>query len=71
MPDDPEAARRQGRAGRKAALVIVGTGVFWILANIAGDRMGWSNRDRALLDLFALVGFGYGLWLTWQLTRRR
>ena len=64
-----EDERRRAKAGQRAALVIVGSGLFWAGAWLLGDRMGLSNRERALLDLFALAGFGYGLWLTWKLSR--
>ena len=59
----------RARAGQRAALVIVGSGLFWAGAWLVGDRMGLSNRERALLDLMALAGFGYGLWLTWKVSR--
>lgn len=55
-------------AGRRLALVIAGTGLFWVLANLIGSEYGWSIRTRALFDLIALAGFGLafviaiGLW---------
>ncbi len=55
-------------AGRRLALVIAGTGLFWVLANLIGSEYAWSNRTRALFDLLALAGFGaafviaIGLW---------
>ena len=52
---DPE--QYQARKGRLTALVIAGTGAFWILATFIGAEMGWSNRTRALFDLIALAGF--------------
>ena len=64
-----EDERAKAKAGQRAALVIVGSGLFWIGAILLGDRMGLSTRERALLDLFALAGFGYGLWLTWRVSR--
>ncbi|MEO0939633.1 MAG: DUF5337 family protein [Pseudomonadota bacterium] len=44
--------------GRRMGLFIAGIGVLWVLANIVGSDMGWSNRTRALFDLMALAGFG-------------
>ena len=59
------------RAGRRAALVLAGVGIFWIAATAAGGSFGWSARVRALLDLFALAGFGVAIYLTWQVWRLR
>ena len=49
------------RAGRRAALVVAGTALFWIAVHLAEDRLGLSNRMMALLELFALAGFGLAL----------
>ena len=57
--------------GQRAALLIAGTGIFWILANAAGAYWGWSNRTRALFDLIALAAFGLALWQTINLWRSR
>jgi hypothetical protein len=61
----------QGRAGQRAALLMAGTGVFWILVTLIGAEYGWSMRTRALFDLAALAGFGFALWQTYQLWRAR
>ena len=63
----PEVAR----AGRRAAIVMAATGIFWALATWAGGAWGLSGRVRALFDLIALAGFGLGLWMTFQLWRAR
>lgn len=60
-----------GRSGQRVALIVAGTGVFWVLAIIVGDEYGWSNRTRAFFDLAALAGFGFALWQTYQLWRAR
>lgn len=60
-----------GKAGRRLALVIAGTGIFWIFATLIGDEYGWSMRTRALFDLLALAGFGVGLLLAIGLWRTR
>ena len=68
MPDqDAEIARK----GRLAALVIAGTGVFWILATIIGGYLTLDQRVRALFDLMALGGFVFALVLIYQLWRMR
>ena len=58
-------------SGQRVALVIAGTGIFWICANLAGEKLGLSNRIRALFDLAALDGFGFSLYLTYKLWRDR
>ena len=60
-----------GRAGRRLALVIAGTGLFWVLVNLIGAEYGWSNRARAFFDLVALAGFGWAFWIAIGLWRRR
>ena len=68
MPQqDAEIARK----GRLAALVIAGTGVFWILATILGGYLTLDQRVRALFDLMALGGFVFALVLIYQLWRMR
>ena len=57
------------RKGRITALVIAGTAVFWVLANLIGADYGWSNRTRALLDLVALAGFVFAIAMTYQIWR--
>ena len=51
--------------------MLAGTGVFWIVMTFLGSKFGWSNRTRALFDLFALAGFGWALFSTFALWRAR
>jgi len=70
VPDRrPTMDPRVARAGRTAAIALAGTGVFWMLATWAGKASGWPDRVQVLCDLFALAGFGFGLYLTWQAWR--
>ncbi|MGJ8622262.1 MAG: DUF5337 domain-containing protein [Yoonia sp.] len=62
---------KQGRAGQRVALLVAGTGVFWILVTLLGSEYGWSVQIRAFFDLAALAGFGFALWQTYQLWRAR
>lgn len=62
---------RLAKAGQRAALVMAGVGVFWIVATWAGGALGWTTRARALFDLIALAGFAFALYLTWQVWRLR
>ncbi len=64
---DKELARR----GRMAAMVIAGTGVFWILATILGAQLGLTQRTRALFDLMALAGFAWAVWMIYQVWQLR
>lgn len=59
------------RKGRIAALVIAGTGVFWVLATIMGGVLALDQRVRALFDLMALGGFVFAFVLIYQLWRLR
>lgn len=59
------------RKGRFTAMVIAGTGVFWILATLIGGELELSNRIRALFDMLALAGFIWALVLTYQIWRAR
>ena len=63
--------QKKSSAGQRAALVMAGTGIFWICAIFAGEKLGLSNRIRALFDLAALAGFGFALYLTFKLWRDR
>jgi len=65
-PDDQTA-----RMGRKAAIVIAGTAVFWVLATLIGGQLGLSNRTRALFDLMALAGFIWAIVMIYQIWRVR
>lgn len=69
MKPDRDKAETQARAGRRAALVVVGSGLFWIAAMWLGAQLGLAQRARALLDLMALAGFGLGLWMTYKAWR--
>jgi threonine/homoserine/homoserine lactone efflux protein len=64
---DAETARK----GRFTAMVIAGTGVFWVLATFIGGEMGLSQRVRALFDLMALAGFVWAFVLIYQIWRAR
>lgn len=69
MASDRENEQAKARAGRRAALVLVASGLFWIAAMWLGPQLGLTQRVRALFDLMALAGFGLGLWMTYQAWR--
>lgn len=68
MAGDPG---RQSKAGQRLALVIAGTGLAWVLANMLGAHFGWSNRTRALFDLIALAGFAWAICVAIGIWRQR
>jgi len=61
----------QARKGRRAALMIAGTAVLWILSTFIGGWIGLSNRMLALFDLVALAGFIWAFWMIFQIWRMR
>ena len=61
----------EAKAGQRVALIMAGTGVFWILTTALAREYGWPNRVVALFDLAALAGFGFALFKTYQLWRAR
>ncbi|MEP3637858.1 MAG: DUF5337 domain-containing protein [Paracoccaceae bacterium] len=66
-----EGQDKSSKAGQRLALVIAGTGVAWVLANMLGAHFGWSNRVRALFDLVALAGFAWAIFVAIGIWRSR
>ena len=66
-----EGEDKSSKAGQRLALVIAGTGVAWVLANMLGAHFGWSNRVRALFDLVALAGFAWAIFVAIGIWRNR
>ena len=66
-----DSGKDQTQQGRRAALVIAGTAVLWVIATFVGGQMGLSNRMLALFDLMALAGFIWALWMIFQIWRAR
>jgi len=69
--DDRALAQAFARDSRRAGLIFAATALFWILALEIGQAYDLPRRVRAFLDLMALAGFGWGLWLTYRLWRLR
>lgn len=61
----------EAKAGQRVALIMAGTGVFWVLATALAAEYDWPNRVIALFDLAALAGFGFALFQTYKLWRAR
>jgi len=67
----PDTRPEPRTASRRAALLIMATGIFWIGATWIGGALELSQRVRALFDLFALAGFGWALWMNYGIWRQR
>lgn len=62
---------KQLQSGQRAALFMAAVGLFWVITTYLGGHLGWSQRVRALFDLMALGGFGWALWMTYSIWRKR
>ena len=60
---------RAGQKGRRAALVIAGTGIGWVLFGMIADKEGFDVGTRIAGDLVALAGFLFAFWLIFQMWR--
>jgi hypothetical protein len=67
---DPSDLKRAAQA-RLVGLVLVGTMVLWLGAQLLGGRLGWETRYVFLFDLAALAGFLWALVVTYQIWRGR
>ena len=68
---DREKDTALARQGRMVALVIVGTTVLWLLAQLIGPELGLPGRYAFLFDLFALAAFLWAFIVTFGIWRRR
>lgn len=57
--------------GRHIGLVIAGTMLLWLLAQVVGPRLGLELRYAILFDLLALAGFVYAGINIYKLWRMR
>jgi len=67
----PHGKTPAAKSGQRVALLMAGTGVFWVLAIALGQEYGWPNRVKAFFDLIVLASFGFALFKTYQLWRAR
>ena len=68
---DPDPQKQQTRDIRLVALVIAGTMLLWMGAQVVGADMGWPLKYTLLVDLAALAGFIWALVVTYQIWRKR
>ena len=59
------------RQARLVAVVIAMTMLLWMAAQWLGGEMGWEVRYVFLFDLVALAAFTWGMYVTWQIWRKR
>ena len=71
MGDRRDKDRELARQARLVSVVIAGTMILWMLAQVVGGRVGLEDRYVFLFDLFALAGFTWALVVTWQIWRKR
>ena len=71
MSQDADKDKDLGRQARMVSLVIAGTMILWMLAQLIGGQLGLPDRYVFLFDLFALAGFLWALVVTWQIWRKR
>lgn len=68
---EAERDRRNGRKARQAALVIAGTMLLWMGAQVLGGALGWPARYAFLFDFAALAGLFWALAVTYQIWQDR
>ncbi len=68
---DSDPQKQQTRDIRQVALVIAGTMLLWMGAQVVGADMGWPLKYTLLVDLAALAGFIWALVVTYQIWRKR
>ncbi|MGI1661172.1 DUF5337 domain-containing protein [Palleronia sp. KMU-117] len=71
MSDRRDNDRDLARQARVVSVVIAGTMILWMLAQVIGGQLGLEERYVFLFDLFALAGFTWALVVTWQIWRKR
>ena len=71
MSDGTDPDKILARQARLVSIVIAATMVGWMAAQWMVGRLGLPDRYVFLVDLFALAGFLWALFVTWQIWRKR
>ncbi|MCG6884999.1 MAG: DUF5337 domain-containing protein [Silicimonas sp.] len=71
MNERLEREKQLARLGRVVSIVIAATMILWMGAQWLGGRMGLPDEYVFLFDLFALAGFLWAIFVTFQLWRKR
>lgn len=58
-------------AARRAALVLAGTALSWLLVQWLGRSFGWPVPVLLVFDALAVAGFVWGAVLTVRIWRKR
>ena len=66
-----EQQRAIARKGQTVGLVIAGTMVMWILANLAGPALGLPGRYALLIDFAALAAMIWAMVNIYQMWQAR
>lgn len=67
----PGRDKETAKQARRAAIVMAGTMILWMGAQVVGRDMGWPAKYALLFDLAALAGFIWSLAVTYQIWRKR
>lgn len=67
----PGRDKETAKQARRAAVVMAGTMILWMGAQVVGGEMGWPVKYTLLVDLAALAGFIWSLAVTYQIWRKR
>ena len=67
----PGRDQETAKQARLAAIVMAGTMILWMGAQVVGGEMGWPAKFTLLVDLAALAGFIWSLAVTYQIWRKR
>lgn len=68
---DPDRERKIALQARLVAIVLAGTMLLWMGAQILGGQMGWDARYVFLFDFAAIAAFIWALVVTYQIWRKR
>lgn len=71
MDERYEREKELARLGRLISIVIAGTMLLWMAAQWIGGELNLPNQYVFLFDLFAMAGFLWAIFVTWQLWRKR
>ena len=66
-----EQEKELARLGRLISIVIAATMILWMAAQWIGGAIGLPDEYVFLFDLFALAGFLWAIFVTFQLWRKR
>ena len=71
MSEDRDGKLATGRQARNVGIVMAGTMIVWMAAQVLGGRLGLPVRYVFLFDLAALAAFFWALVVTFQIWKKR